>query len=127
MKPITNQPITFLTHQSIMKMKHFFIAIACLCSVLSMSTRAQAQAAGSLDPTFGVGGRVELNNLPNQDINDGIPLSTAVSLQADNKIVVTGYYRESGQNINCATLFLVRINTNGTMDTNFGEIGRAHV
>ena len=101
MKPITNQPITFLTHQSIMKMKHFFIAIACLCSVLSMSTRAQAQAAGTLDASFGVGG------VANNYIANSTNVGRDVIVQADGKILVAswGHTADPGE-----TVYIIRYN-----------------
>ena len=123
MKPITNQPITFLTHQSIMKMKHFFIAIACLCSVLSMSTRAYAQAAGSLDSTFGSNGKITFPFTP-LDLNYDNDFNHMI-IQSDGKIVAVGKtsFGQTG-NTYFAHAILVRTMPDGSVDNTFGQAGR---
>ncbi len=66
---------------------------------------------GSLDPTFGSGGKVT------QDIaaNDS---AQAITIQQNQKIVVAGY---SGSG--STDFALVRYNTDGTLDTSFGSLG----
>jgi uncharacterized delta-60 repeat protein len=71
-------------------------------------------AAGTLDPTFGTNGVVEL--LTGND--DGL---NALAIQADGKIVVGG----SAQDANgFHDFFIARYNTNGTRDTTFGTNGQ---
>ncbi len=75
-------------------------------------TLARYNTDGSLDTSFGVGGKVRTN------INreDG---AFAAALQPDGKIVVAG----STSNNNGDYFALARYNTNGTLDTSFGTGG----
>ncbi|HJZ90177.1 MAG TPA: Ig-like domain-containing protein [Gemmataceae bacterium] len=74
---------------------------------------ARLDNSGSLDPSFGVGGRLTTNfgliDLPRQDFGN------AVLAQADGKVVVAG---QSDGDIG-----LVRFNRDGTLDTTFGDGG----
>ncbi len=67
---------------------------------------------GSLDSTFGTGGRVLINN------NLQFGTASAAALQADGKIVVT---------LDRAGVKIVRLNTNGSIDTTFGTNGFATI
>jgi uncharacterized delta-60 repeat protein len=70
---------------------------------------------GSLDPTFGSGGRAVIH------VGDFLAAANAVALQADNKIVIAG----TAVNVNTSYDFmLVRCNTDGSLDTSFGSGGK---
>ncbi|HSB65299.1 MAG TPA: hypothetical protein VLD65_01900 [Anaerolineales bacterium] len=67
---------------------------------------------GSLDPTFGEGGKV-ITNLN----NDTAPTSgNAIAMQPDGKILFAGSFAEG--------VLLVRYNQDGTEDVTFGDEGR---
>jgi uncharacterized delta-60 repeat protein len=66
---------------------------------------------GTLDTTFGTGGKTSLNIGGAQD------LFTSVSIRANGQIVLTGEGRLPG---NKADVLTARYNTNGTLDTTFG-------
>ncbi len=69
--------------------------------------------AGSLDTTFGTGGIFSTNfTSPNGTTNN------AIAIQSDGKIVVGGIVPNSN-----GAAALVRLNTNGTLDTSFGNGG----
>src|SRR5438093_8754306 len=87
---------------------------AALPSPLALHVAAQT-AQGTLDATFGTGGKVTTDFAGDTDE------AFAVALQTDGKIVVageakTGYSRED--------FALARYNTNGTLDTTFGTGGK---
>ncbi len=69
-------------------------------------------AAGDLDPTFGIGGRV-VTSFPG-----GLDTANDVAVQADGKLVVAG---SSGSDF-----ALTRYNTNGALDATFGLGGTVH-
>ena len=73
-----------------------------------------AQPAGSLDPTFGVGGKVVTS------IGAGEDKAYGVALQADNKIVVAGFSFsfDTGKDF-----VVVRYNEDGSLDETFGVGG----
>lgn len=69
---------------------------------------------GSLDTTFGAGGKVLTPVGPGTAADN----SYGMAVQADGKIVVSGYSAvDGGSNIQFA---VVRYNANGTLDTSFG-------
>jgi uncharacterized delta-60 repeat protein len=70
---------------------------------------------GTLDSTFGISGIVT-NDV--QTGSDDVVYSIAI--QADGKIILAGY-SDDGSNKNAA---LIRLNTNGTLDTSFGASGK---
>ena len=70
---------------------------------------------GTLDSTFGTGGIVT-NDV--QIGSDDVVYSIAV--QSDGKIILAGY-SDDGSNKNAA---LIKLNTNGTLDTSFGTSGK---
>lgn len=89
-----------------------------LCTLIGMTSLgtlhdAHAARAGQLDPTFGSGGKALIDFANNSDYG------RAVALQADGKIVVVGY---SGvyPSFNSA---LARLNSDGSLDTTFGNGG----
>jgi uncharacterized delta-60 repeat protein len=70
---------------------------------------------GSLDPGFGISGRVST------DFGTSHDAAKAVAIQADGKIVAVG----STFIINTGTAFAVaRLNTNGSLDSTFGQGGK---
>ena len=76
-------------------------------------TMVRYLANGSLDPDFGTGGKVFLNNYTANP--------HSVTLQSDGRIVVAGIVLTGGQGADFA---LWRFEANGTLDTTFGTGGR---
>ena len=70
---------------------------------------------GTLDSTFGTSG---IFTIDVQTGSDDVVYSVAI--QADGRIVLAGY-SDDGSNKNAA---LIRLNTNGTLDTSFGTSGK---
>ena len=70
-------------------------------------------ANGSLDSTFGPGGKVTT------DFNGGLDAASAIALQADGMIVAAGFATAGDPH-----MALVRYNPNGTLDTTFGTGGK---
>ena len=74
---------------------------------------------GSLDKDFGGTGKLIVP--VGSSFRDGI----GVTVQPDSKIIVTGgVWRNNGNDIDFT---LVRLNTNGSLDTDFGEAGKLNV
>lgn len=69
---------------------------------------------GSLDTSFDLDGKTTL------DINSGDDVPSKVALQADGKILITGTAQVGG----ATDVFVVRYNTDGTLDTSFGSSGK---
>ena len=82
-------------------------------AVLALPTLVMAQA-GSLDPTFGTNGIVTTANTG----------ANAAALQSDGKIVAAGSISTSQ---NHQQPGLLRYNTNGTLDPNFGAGGEVMI
>lgn len=75
-------------------------------------------ANGTLDPTFGTGGKATPLNIGNlQDYFESVSV-----LQASGKIVLTGEGRLAGNNAN-ADILTARYNSNGTLDTTYHSTG----
>jgi uncharacterized delta-60 repeat protein len=87
------------------------ILIAAVASVAPVHA-----AAGSLDPTFGRGGKVVTNFG-----HSTIPADAV--LQTDGKIVIAAGFDNTP--IATEAFGVIRYNTNGTLDTSFGSSGRA--
>ena len=82
-----------------------------------ISSQAAQAAAGDLDPTFGVGGKVTT------DLGRSTDLANAVALQADGKLVLVGQtYKHN--DFSDEDFAVARYNTDGTLDTTFGSRGR---
>lgn len=80
-------------------------------------------ANGSLDPTFGVGGKLVTNiGGSNLYTPDGYPW--ALALQPDGRFVVGGTIQTDATGLDLA---LVRFNADGSFDTSFGVGGIRHV
>ena len=84
----------------------FFAAVV----VIASSTFALAQA-GHLDSTFGTGG-IFTTNFNQYDVT----IDNAVAIQSDGKIVLGGTIPNGDAQIGA----LLRLNTNGTLDSSFG-------
>ena len=75
---------------------------------------------GSLDPTFGSGGKVVTNYLPSYDHGNHL------LLQPDGKIVLSGFVTQGSVNSGSTYDFAVaRYNTDGSLDSTFGTGGIA--
>src|SRR5215467_4641280 len=86
-----------------------------------MSSRAASQeqarqsAAGDLDLSFGIGGKVITDFSGNDDT------AAAVAIQQDGKIIAGGTSTAAGGNSDFA---LARYNSDGSLDQNFGSNGK---
>jgi uncharacterized delta-60 repeat protein len=76
---------------------------------------------GSLDGSFGNGGKVVTNPNPSGDYNEIWDLA----LQADGKILAAGDMDQTAGSSVDGNFAVARYNTNGTLDTNFGVGGIA--
>jgi uncharacterized delta-60 repeat protein len=76
---------------------------------------ARYNSDGSLDPTFGSGGKTTTS------LGSGDSFGTAVALQRDGKIVLGGYLDAGRRNHDFA---LARYNSDGSLDQSFGSGGR---
>ncbi|HEX8146363.1 MAG TPA: Calx-beta domain-containing protein [Pyrinomonadaceae bacterium] len=84
---------------------------------------ARLNADGTLDTTFGTGGKVRANF---DNPFPAYPLNAA--LQPDGRVLVVGAIRASNDpQVFTADFFAARFNTDGTLDTTFGTQGRASV
>jgi uncharacterized delta-60 repeat protein len=72
---------------------------------------------GSLDSTFGNGGKVTT------DFNGGLDQASAIGLQADGKIVLGGFATAGGN----PHMALARYNSNGSLDPTFGDLSAGKV
>jgi uncharacterized delta-60 repeat protein len=70
-------------------------------------------SSGSLDSTFGSGGKVTT------DFNGGLDAVTSIGLQTDGRIVLAGFATAGDPHMG-----LARYNANGTLDTSFGAGGK---
>ncbi len=68
---------------------------------------------GSLDSTFGSGGKVTT------DFNGGLDAAAALALQTDGKIILAGFATTGDPH-----MAMARYNSNGTLDSNFGSAGK---
>ena len=93
------------------------VTAAFVLTCLIIGPQMAQAAAGDLDPTFGIGGKVTT------DIKRSTDIANAVALQADGKLVVVG---QTYQNNDYSTedFVVARYNTDGTLDTTFGSRGR---
>ena len=89
-----------------------FVVVAWIGVLFALVGSLAFAAAGRLDPTFGVGGKVTTDFTSGYDIADG------VAVQADGKMVVVGM--AGGRNPKFA---LARYNADGSLDTSFGLDG----
>ena len=76
---------------------------------------ARYNADGSLDPTFGAGGKVVTNLYATEYAN-------GVAIQADGKIIAVGATTATS-GLNGYEFAVARYNPNGSLDTSFGGVG----
>lgn len=79
---------------------------------------ARYNSDGSLDSSFGTGGKVSTDFLNNEDIAYG------VALQSDGKIVAVGMALTINGYYPSADFAIARYNSNGTLDSTFGIGGK---
>jgi uncharacterized delta-60 repeat protein len=72
---------------------------------------------GNLDPDFGTGGRVVFND------GNNLSQAYAVKIQPDGKIVVVGKFAQFSWS--SPSLYVIRLNTDGSLDNTFGTGGKA--
>jgi uncharacterized delta-60 repeat protein len=84
---------------------------------LAVGVQLAHGAAGTLDQTFGRGGRVTT------DFNGTTDIAYAIALQPDGKIVVAGI-TYANNDYSKEDFAVVRYNPNGTRDTTFGANGK---
>jgi len=118
----TSGPNTFcrvpdrLSHRSVIRL--LGIRGAAVFAVLTVSLQPAYAAAGSLDQTFGRGGKVTT------DFNGTTDIAYAIALQPDGKMVVAGI-SYANNDYSDEDFAVVRYNPNGTRDTTFGVNGKA--
>lgn len=80
-------------------------------------------ASGSLDPTFGSGGKIHIAF--DDHVNSNVAECAAIALQRDGRIVLAGRALSSvGLNYDFAA---ARIEADGSLDTSFGDGGKRYV
>jgi uncharacterized delta-60 repeat protein len=87
-------------------------------SVGSNFSIARYNTNGSLDTTFGSGGKL---NVDFKGRSDG---AHQLALQPDGKIVVAGWATPSGNTAQGKDWGIIRLNTNGTLDNSFANKGK---
>ncbi len=88
-------------------------ALLVIVAIIASSTLAMAQA-GSLDTTFGTGG-IFTTSYTQYDTT----INSAAAIQSDGKIVLGGTIPGGDSQVAA----LIRLNTNGTLDSSFGSGG----
>src|SRR5215831_3001635 len=88
------------------------IVTAAIVLTWFISPRMAQAAAGDLDPTFGIGGKVLT------DLKRSTDIGNAVAVQADGKLVVVGQTYKNNDFSN-EDFAVARYNTNGTLDNTF--------
>ncbi|MDQ4123260.1 MAG: FG-GAP-like repeat-containing protein [Acidobacteriota bacterium] len=86
------------------------MVVAVVTAMLCLGVNTTFAAAGDLDPSFGIGGKVIT------PVGTGRDLAQAVAVQPDGKIIVVGYAQND--------FAVVRYNQNGTLDSGFGSGGK---
>lgn len=81
---------------------------------------ARVNANGSVDTTFGSGGRVILADANTGGVRSGLSLLYSARLAADGKIVALGQGGDRGMTV-------MRFTANGALDTGFGSNGRSTI
>src|SRR2546430_17646452 len=109
-------PVTHnvLSGVNLMRGRSFLVGVvlAGLLPIMLPSIPAWAVGGGTLDPTFGTGGKV-LTDFGGQDVAYGM------AVQADGKVGAAGF-ENAGGNYDFA---LVRFNLDGSLDATFGAGG----
>ena len=82
---------------------------------------ARFNSNGSIDTTFGGGdGIAQIDPLPDQTAS-----ALGLALQRDGKLVIVGYGHRIPDGETATDAFVLRLNTNGTADSSFGQNGTA--
>jgi uncharacterized delta-60 repeat protein len=89
-------------------------------------------ANGSLDTTFGTGGRVRIhfNSGPVHDPDNESPIRMVIQppdASGQQKLVITGTVNDTSATNNPEEAALARVNANGTLDGGFGSGGEVHL
>jgi uncharacterized delta-60 repeat protein len=108
-----------------MNRKHISLSFLGFLLLRVMAVQGFGFNAGGLDASFGAGGKVG-TQFPQQTTTfrprAGI---TAIAVQPDGKIVAAGYAHLSPNGVADAPAFaLARYNTDGSLDTSFGDNGK---
>jgi uncharacterized delta-60 repeat protein len=74
---------------------------------------ARFHSNGNIDTTFGVQGKFTTDLSPNTNIGSSL---LSIAMQSDGKIVAAGRK-------DCSSVFVIRTNTNGTLDNSFADNG----
>lgn len=89
---------------------------------------ARLNTNGSLDSTFGTGGKEVINLNPDDDGNPStfdfpsLDYAQSVALLSSGKILIGGYIDDAGDSgVNIYNFMAARLNTNGSRDTTFGN------
>ena len=93
------------------------IVVAALMLTWFIGPQLAQAAAGDLDPTFGIGGKVTT------DLGRSADSANAVAVQADGKLVVVGQTFKNNDSSE-KDFAVARYNTDGTLDSTFGHRGR---
>lgn len=105
-----NKTIRSIAKSKLSRRVRYLLITSFASLLVCTATMIGAQAAdGDLDPAFGNGGRVTTDFTLNDRVN-------AVAIQPDGKIIAAGGVG--------ALLTLVRYNTDGTIDSTFGDNGK---
>lgn len=86
---------------------------------------ARYNSNGSLDASFGVGGKVRIDFGPEFGLASTVDEAHALALQSDGKILVAGM--SDDQTTYSLNGSVLRLNASGTLDTSFGGNGRVAV
>jgi len=100
------------------------LALFTLLLLASPHTRVRA-AAGDLDPTFGTGGRLVYDFTPPDVTGDLGHDPDFVLIQPDGKILLTLHAPKSASSHK--SVYLVRLNLDGTLEPNFGNGGKLFI
>jgi len=105
----------FLRLSSVSLLYTLFAVVFNLLTILG--AKPVAAAAGDLDTTFGTDGKV----ITTVGVPTTANLAYSIAIQSDGKIVVAGEARNGFNNSDFA---VVRYNTDGSLDTSFGQGGK---
>jgi uncharacterized delta-60 repeat protein len=96
---------------------HYLILVAAMIGSFFIAGSTSIPTDGDLDPTFGNGGVVMT------DFNTSTDLANAVALQPDGKLVVAGT-TYTDNDFSDEDFAIARYNTDGSLDTSFGNNGK---
>jgi uncharacterized delta-60 repeat protein len=97
------------------RLARLFLILSPAIFLLCFPIQNPIQAAGNLDQTFGIGGKVTT------DFFEGDDDLEAIAIQADGKIVVCGDVDRKPDGFG---LIVARYKANGMLDTGFGNGGK---